>query len=218
MKNKYSIDLGKNIYRIIEQYINITNLDNFLFNNENIIYKCSICKSKIDNCTKKNKILYKKKNINNNLLDECKEELKLNEFYILNKIDYRNIKYKLCPDIICNFCKYINDCRIKNMNNSLKFDILPEYITYDIYNIFKFNNFYFNNDKIYKYHSFKINRINIYNKNNILYINYIFIDNFLDIKFSTLNMILYKKVNKIIKNDFDFNLDYLKIYIKNKND
>lgn len=194
---------------IIQNYTNIKNLYNFLCYNEKIEYICDICKIKCKNITEKNKILYEICNFNNNI-SKIQKNMKLNleELFIINKINYYDIKYHNANLILCNLCIYNQNKKSFNVIDRYDgFDknAIFEFISFDFFNYIKLNNFYFIKDN-----NKNIKRIFFHNKKS-LYLKYININNLDNInKLSKKN---YNILNSIIQNDFLFDIEYLNKFI-----
>ena len=211
----------KDQINIIENYTTYKNLYNFLIDKGELIYKCDLCKCNFKNIKKKNKIIYSMKGYNNNILSSITnplinkfDNLNLEELFVINNINYYNIKYEKCNFIFCNLCLYnVNNRTFKLQSDNLLFD----YISYDFLNYINVNNMYFIKDKIINNKNISIKRI-IFHKKNDLIMKYIIINNLSELKLSLLKKNNYETLNDIIKYDFNFDIEYLKEYLKIKYD
>jgi len=208
----------KDIINIIEKYSNIKNIyDNSIDSNIKIEYKCDNCNSRFTNCNKKNKIIYELKDFNNNLLNSNIDKFKtmnLQELFLVNSLNYYNIKFKKVNNIFCNLCLF-------NLHKkSYDFDIynkgIFEYISSEFYNYIKMNNNYFIKDKINNRKNVTIKRILFKNRDNDLYLKYININSNCLLSITSLSEHNYKVLNDIIFKDFNFDIEYIYNYIKIK--
>ena len=208
----------KDIVNIIEKYSNIKYIYiNSINNNIKMEYKCDNCKTKFSKCTNRNKIIFELSSFNNNLLHSNShnfKEMKLEELFLVNSLNYYDIIFKKVNKIFCNLCLF-------NLHKKLyDFDIynkgIFENISEEFYNYIKMNNNYFVKDKTINRKNITIKRILFKNDNEILYLKYINISNNHLFKFYTLTKHNYNVLNTLIFNDFNFDLEYIKNYIKIK--
>lgn len=215
----------KDQINIIEEYTTYKNLYKFLTNQGELIYKCDLCKCKIKNITKKNKILYTINGIDNNILSNITnplinsfDNLNLEELFVINNITHYNVKYKKCNLIFCNLCLYYVN------KKTFKFKLFPydyllfDYITYDFYNYILMNNMYFIKDKVINDKNVSIERIVFDKINDEFFMKFIFINNLSELKIDLLKKKNYNTLNDIIMKDFNFDIEYLKEYLKIKYD
>lgn len=206
----------KDHIKIIEKYTTYKNLYEFLLNDKKLVYKCDLCKCEITNITKKNKIIYEIHHFNNNLLKFQNRFIKLNleELLTINTINYYDIKFEETNLIFCNLCMF-NVNKKSNINNV---NILFDYISNDFYNYIIMNNMYFIKDSSINNKNTSIKRIIFHKKKDSLFLKYIYIDNLLELNLNKLTKNNYEILNNIIKNDFNFDMNYLKDYLKIKYD
>jgi len=204
----------KDIIELIEKYSNIKNIyNNYNDNNIDFEYKCDNCKCNFNKVTIKNKIIYEMNNFDNNIFNKF-DNLIMSELFILNNINFYNIKYKKVSLIFCNLCIYNVNKKTENLNIFMK--CFLEYISYDFYQYIKLNNYYFIKDKIFReYTLFK--RIMMKKNSNNIDLNYISISNSHNINFNNLKKINYNILNKILLNNFGFNINYIINYLSYKN-
>lgn len=209
---------------LIEKYTKYKKLYEFLIGESNLIYKCDLCNCSIEKVSYKNKIIYEITNFNNNIISKFNnqiltnfDKLNLEELFIVKKINYYNVNYDKCNKIFCNLCLYHVNKKLKILKKSNNDYLLIDYISYDFYNYILMNNMYFINDQSINYKNINIKRIIFHEKNN-LEMKYIIINNLYELKIEKLKKKNYEILNNLIENDFNFNLNYLKEYLKLKYD
>ena len=214
----------KDQINIIEKYTNYKNLYNFLIGKNKLLYKCDLCRCNFNNITKKNKILYRINDFNNNLISTFNcilnkfSKLNLEELFIINNMNYYDISYTKCNLLFCNLCLHHANKKAFKLNIYNYENILFEYISYDFYKYIIMNNKYFIRDKVINNKNIDIKRIMFYENETSLELKYITINKLTDLNLYKLKPTNYKILNKIIKNDFNFDLEYLKEYLKVKYD
>lgn len=215
----------KDQINIIEKYTRMKNLYDFLIGEKKLLYKCDLCNCNIDNITNKNKILYRIDNFNNNIASTFNNNLlnnfnrlNLEELFIINNMNYYDISFKKCNLIFCNLCIHHSNKKAFKLNIYNYENILFEYISYDFYKFVIMNNKYFIKDKVINCKNIDIKRIIFHEKEDTLELKYITINNLYDLNLYKLKPFNYNILNKIIKKDFNFDLEYLKEYLKIKYD
>lgn len=214
----------KDQINLIQKYTTYKNLYNFLISEGDLVYKCDMCNTKLNSVTKKNKILYKINDFNNNLISTFNcilnkfSKLNLEELFIINNMNYYDISYTRCNLIFCNLCLHHTNKKAFKLNIYNYENILFEYISYDFYKYIIMNNRYFIRDKVINNKNIDIKRIMFHELEDSIELKYITISKLSDLNLYKLKPDNYKILNKIIKKDFNFDLEYLKEYLKVKYD
>ena len=211
------VQLYKVLYEEIEQYANIRNLNNFLENNEQLIYNCEKCRCNFRVISPLNIIMYQLEFFDNNILHKEHEAIKLEiqDFLLLSSMNLRMCRYRRVHTVTCGMCSITINKQTSNFNYC---DYgLCSYITEKHYNFIKLNNGFFSQDfitdscaviKRYNY-KFDLNE-------EILSIYSIYLDNQRNIVKELITKKSFIPMKRILEDTFRIDLFYLDKFLKEK--
>jgi len=210
------MSLYKDMYGIIEDFLQIKNLYNFIEKNESLIYTCNQCEKPFSNISKNNIMMYELDYFNNNLLyDNKKIKCGIQVYLMLQSIDVKLCRYKKVNKIFCGMCSmHVN--KRTSMCNYADYGI-ANHLSLKHYNFIKLNNCllikdYITDSKAYiKRYSYEFG-----NNEDTLMVNSLFLDDKKDIIKTIVKNKKFADIKIVIQKTFNINFDYLYEYLKEK--
>ena len=208
------MNLYKDIYRIIEEYGTIQNINNFINKDEKLIYNCDQCNCEFTNICKNNIIIYELDYFNNNILfDKSNTKFGIKGYLLLTNIDIKLCKYRKVNKVFCGMCSLQVNKRL-DIFNYANYGVC-NYISLKHFMFIRLNNYFFIQDYITEAKAY-IKRYNYEFIKDGLIINTLFIDDKKDLIKELVFTKKFDQIRTIIEDKFNINFKYLFEYLKDK--